>query len=116
MKSTGIQRFYQVEIPGNRYLQLDLMPVNESGRANFINSALRPKDNLDEALSVQTSQNMKEVQCELIWSKTGFSKRMKERYPAYVKVIKAIPQGDELLMRYGSSYKMGSAEDDEEPR
>jgi hypothetical protein len=105
-KSTDNQRHYQVEIVGKQYISLHTEPTEPFGLANFINCALQPSANPATAISPITNQDMRQAQCELKRSQTGFSKEMREKYPSYVKTMKKIPQGHELLMRYGSSHRL----------
>ena len=113
--ATDIQRFYQVAIPGNLYMRCHNNQVAAYGLANFINSALRRKDDVSLALRANavTQQNMKKSQCDLVWSTSGFDDQLKDTYPAYVKVVKPIPQGHEVLMRYGAKYRLGSVDNQE---
>jgi len=101
----GIQRQYQVYLPGNRYMQIHTEPSTPFGLANFINSTIPKEGNPASLLTEITDQNMKVAQCELTYSThRNISPENKNLYPAYVKVKREIPQGHELLMSYGPSY------------
>jgi hypothetical protein len=103
----GIQRLYQVQLGKHRFMQIDTEPTEPYGLANFINAAVGRDEDLNVALRERTSQNMKVVQCELITSVGHMSLEHQRRFPAYVKVTRPIPRGDELLMLYGSLYRRG---------
>jgi len=102
----GIQRHYQVEIKGKKYMYLHTKPDPRYayGLANFINSALNRKADPDICLHTTTSQNMKKAQCKLRWTTKGVTPETKARFPAHVIVLDTIPQGNELLMKYGSKH------------
>jgi len=105
-KSTDIQRCYQVSLHGGKIMKVHAEPTTEYGAANFINSVQRSIMEDDEKSCTAGIQNMKIANCELVLSQRGLSKIMRQKYPAYVKVIRNIPQGHELLMRYGTSFNL----------
>jgi len=76
------------------------------GLANFINAALPDDADLGKCLSVISEQNMKKIQCKLQWTTKDVSAATKLRFPAHVIVLDTIPQGHELLMRYGSLHRL----------
>jgi hypothetical protein len=106
--SRNEQRHYQVGLPGGRYMKIHTRPTEPFGLANFINSALPGDTSIEVALDPVVGQNMKNAQCVLKHTIQGVTADLKERFPAYVQTMQAIPQGHELLMRYGSSYRLGT--------
>jgi len=104
----GIQRHYQVQLSGRRYMYLHTQPDSryKYGLANFINAALPDDADLGKCLSVISEQNMKKIQCKLQWTTKDVSAATKLRFPAHVIVLDTIPQGHELLMRYGSLHRL----------
>jgi hypothetical protein len=97
-----IQLNYQVNITGNRYMQLHTQPDPRRayGLLNFINTALPRKADPEKSLSTITDQDMKKNQCKLRWTIKGVAPKTKARFPAHAIVLDTIPQGDELLMKY----------------
>ena len=107
-RGRGIQRHYQVQISGKRYMYLHTQPDSRHKYrlANFINAALPEEAEPEKCLSVISEQNMKKVQCKLQWTTKDVSAATKLRFPAHVIVLDTIPQGNELLMRYGSLHRL----------
>jgi len=103
----GIQRFYQIGISGKRYMQIHTRPCTRHGLANFVNAAVGRDVDLTIALSEETTQNMKRAQCSLQRSTSGrICQAYREAYPAYLRVDRPVDRGQELLMIYGSSFKL----------
>jgi hypothetical protein len=107
-KSTGLQSSYQIALPGNRYLQTHTQPFKKHGLANFVNAAISKKSKRPVELQTPTEQNMKESQCRLVYTKAKSIKKYKKKFPVYIKTIRAIPQGHELLLpsNYGGKHKV----------
>jgi len=104
--STDIQRQYQVSLHAKKVMKIHTEPTTKYGLANFINCPQLENKGKKEKRSDSGEQNMYLANCELVISQQGMNKRMRKKYPAYVKVTKPIPPGNELLMHYGKSYKM----------
>jgi len=109
-ESTDIQRRYQVSLHTKKIMKIHTEPATKYGLANFINCAQNENRGKKKKKMTSSEQNMCLANCELVRSQQGLNKRMRKKYPAYVKVTKPIAPGDELLMHYGNSYRMLATE------
>lgn len=105
-ESNDTQSLYQVGLKNGKVMKVHTEPTEDYGLANFINSTMRSGKKQNGNPIPDGLQDLRISNCELIQSQSGLSKATKKKYPAYVKVTRSIPQGHELLMRYGSGYKI----------
>jgi hypothetical protein len=99
---------YQAGLSGGRYLIMNPEPTEAHGMGNFVNCPLRRKQTPDDDQKwTSKKQNMKVAQCRLIRSTSNImSEANLEEFPAYLKVVKKILPGRELLASYGSSFRV----------
>lgn len=98
---------YQVGIPGGQFLVAHPEPSDEfpHGLGQFINSTIKevPRNELGD-VKWSKRQNMKKASCELVYANHCMSDVNKAEFPAYLKVVRPVRRGDELLYRYGKGF------------
>jgi len=103
----GVQQFYQVGLTGGRVMQVHTEPTRKHGLANFINAPARRDTPLIRATDGDLHQDLTIANCTLKQNTTRYmSEENRERFPAYVSVNFAIPQGHELLYHYGPGHRL----------
>ena len=96
---------YQVWLPGPRYLQPHPNPVTDYGLGQFINCCLPSNSSITHI----NGQNMKDSQCEFKHAQKRFvTPEQMEISPVYVRTMRRIKQGQELLLPsgYGGRHKI----------
>ena len=102
----GKQSYYQVQLADQKFLFLNtnVKDSQPGGYGNLINAAVDHDEMSSRAYRAAvtdvTDQHMGVNQCNIVVTKDS---KLKEVYPAYIKVIKNIPIGHELLVtrKYG---------------
>jgi len=104
--ATGKQSYYQVQLANQKlpFLNTNVKANQPNGYGNLINAAIdhdkMSSRGYQAAVTEVTDQHMGINQCNIVVTKR---RGLKEVYPAYIKVIKNIPIGHELLVtrKYG---------------
>ena len=99
-----IQSCYQVKLPRKCILLLEtsVVPDHSYGLGNLVNAAIshtnRNSTEDQSAVHEITDQNLGDAQCIFSYPKGS---DLKSLHPSYVKVVKDVPRGHELLMPRG---------------
>ena len=104
-KLTGDPAKYQVKLPGNRYLQPHPDPVSNYDLGQFINCCLSSRSSITHL----NGQNMKDSQFEFKHAQRELvTPEQMEISPAYVRTVRMIQQGQELLLPsgYGGAHRI----------
>ena len=104
-KLTGDPARYQVKLPHKRYLQPHPDPVSDYGLGQFINCCLSSRS----SITYLNGQNMRDAQCEFKHARKDFvTPDQMEISPAYVRTMRRIQQGEELLLpsAYGGGHRI----------
>jgi len=104
--ASGKRRYYQVQLADQKllFLNTNVKANQPNGYGNLINAAIDHDEMSSRAyraaVTEVTDQHMGVNQCNIVVTKR---RELKEVYPAYIKVIKNIPIGHELLVtrKYG---------------
>ena len=102
--SDPIQSCYQVKLPHKRILLLEtsVVPDHTYGLGNLVNAAIshtnRNSAEYQSAVHEITDQNLGDAQCIFAYPK---NRNLKNLHPSYVKVVRDVPRGHELLMPRG---------------